>query len=185
MKRHAGVLLSITSLPSKYGIGCFDQAAYDFVDWLEKTGQKYWQILPLGSTSHGGAYDSPYQAFSAFAGNPYMIDLDFLCDEGLLKKEEYELIDWGINDRCVDYGKIFRNRTAVLKNIFPRFRETEKYRRFCDENAFWLDDYALFMALRDFFGGAPWTEWPDDIRKHYPPAVAYYHEKLYYDVHRL
>ena len=84
MKRESGVLLSITSLPSKYGIGCFDKAAYDFVDWLEKAGQKYWQILPLGATSHGGAFDSPYQAYSAFAGNPYFISLDALVDEGVL-----------------------------------------------------------------------------------------------------
>lgn len=144
--RVSGILLHITSLPSPYGIGTLGKAAYDFADFLERAGQKRWQILPVGHTGFG---NSPYQAFSAFAGNPYMIDLDFLCDEGLLKKEEYELIDWGINDRCVDYGKIFRNRTAVLKNIFPRFRETEEYRRFCDENAFWLDDYALFMAKKE------------------------------------
>ncbi len=146
--RVSGILLHITSLPSPYGIGTLGKAAYDFVDFLERAGQKRWQILPVGHTGFG---NSPYQAFSAFAGNPYMIDLDFLCDEGLLKKEEYELIDWGINERCVDYGKIFRNRTAVLKNIFPRFRETEEYRRFCDENAFWLDDYALFMAKKEVF----------------------------------
>ena len=84
MKRDSGILLSVTSLPSKYGIGCFDKAAYDFVDWLEKAGQKYWQILPLGSTSHAGAFDSPYQAYSAFAGNPYFISLDALVEEDLI-----------------------------------------------------------------------------------------------------
>ena len=87
MNRYTGVLLSVTSLPSKYGIGCFDKAAYDFVDWLEKSGQRYWQILPLGATSHTGASDSPYQAFSAFAGNPYFISLDALVEEGVLTAE--------------------------------------------------------------------------------------------------
>ena len=95
MKRYAGVLMSITSLPSKYGIGCFDQAAYDFVDWLAKAGQKYWQILPLGATSHGGSDDSPYQAYSAFAGNPYMISLEDLIQEGVLTEEECEAVDFG------------------------------------------------------------------------------------------
>ena len=95
MKRYTGVLLSVTSLPSKYGIGCFDQSAYDFVDWLEKSGQRYWQILPLGATSHGGSDDSPYQAFSAFAGNPYFISLDALVEEGVLSREECDAVDFG------------------------------------------------------------------------------------------
>ena len=107
MKRQAGVLLSITSLPSKYGIGCFDQAAYDFVDWLEKAGQKYWQILPLGSTSHHGAFDSPYQAYSAFAGNPYFISLDALVEEGVLTREECDSAAFGENPAKVDYALLF------------------------------------------------------------------------------
>ena len=90
MNRYAGVLLSVTSLPSRYGIGCFDQAAYDFVDWLERAGQRYWQILPLGATAHGGSDDSPYQSYSAFAGNPYLISLDALVEEGVLTREECE-----------------------------------------------------------------------------------------------
>ncbi len=146
--RVSGILLHITSLPSPYGIGTLGKAAYDFADFLERAGQKRWQILPVGHTGFG---NSPYQAFSAFAGNPYMVDLDFLFDEGLLKKDEIEGVDWGVDDRCVDYGKIFRNRMSVLKNIVPRFRETEEYRRFCNENAFWLNDYALFMANKDEF----------------------------------
>ena len=93
--RTSGVLLSVTSLPSKYGIGCFDKAAYDFVDWLEKAGQTYWQILPLGATSHAGAFDSPYQAYSAFAGSPYFISLDALVEEGVLTAEECEAVDFG------------------------------------------------------------------------------------------
>ena len=97
MKRYAGVLLSVTSLPSKYGIGCFDQAAYDFVDWLVKAGQRYWQILPLGATSHGGSDDSPYQAYSAFAGNPYLISLEELIREGVLSRRECNAVDFGDN----------------------------------------------------------------------------------------
>ena len=87
-KRAAGILMPITSLPSEYGIGCFSKSAYDFVDWLKEAGQSYWQILPLGSTGYG---DSPYQSFSTFAGNPYFIDLELLCDEGLLKKEDVSI----------------------------------------------------------------------------------------------
>ena len=103
MNRTSGVLLSVTSLPSKYGIGCFDQAAYDFVDWLEKAGQTYWQILPLGATSHDGAFDSPYQAYSAFAGSPYFISLDALVEEGVLTKEECEAASFGKDPQHVDY----------------------------------------------------------------------------------
>ena len=114
MKRYAGVLLSVTSLPSKYGIGCFDQAAYDFVDWLEASGQKYWQILPLGSTSHGGSDDSPYQAFSAFAGNPYLISLEALIEEGVLTKEECDAVDFGTDPSRIDYDKLFANRFKLL-----------------------------------------------------------------------
>ena len=120
MKRYAGVLMSITSLPSKYGIGCFDQAAYDFVDWLEKAGQRYWQILPLGATSHGGSDDSPYQAYSAFAGNPYMISLDALIEEGVLTREECDAVDFGDNAAKVDFDKLFENRLALLHKAYQR-----------------------------------------------------------------
>ena len=113
MKRYAGVLLSVTSLPSRYGIGCFDQAAYDFVDWLEKAGQRYWQILPLDATSHGGSDDSPYQAYSAFAGNPYMISLDDLVEEGVLTREECDEVDFGTNPGKVDGVTVERVLNAV------------------------------------------------------------------------
>ncbi|MBO5859248.1 MAG: 4-alpha-glucanotransferase [Clostridia bacterium] len=144
--RKSGILLHITSLPSPYGIGTLGKSAYDFVDFLESAGQKLWQILPVGHTGFG---DSPYQSFSAFAGNPYMIDLDFLCDEGLLKRAEFETVDWGSDPRKTDYGKIFANRISVLKNIVPRFKETDEYKSFCAENSFWLNDYSLFMAKKD------------------------------------
>ena len=120
MKRHSGVLLSITSLPSKYGIGCFDKAAYDFVDWLEKAGQKYWQILPLGATSHSGAFDSPYQAYSAFAGNPYFISLDALVEEGVLTQGECDAVDFGSNPEKVDYDLLFKNRLPLLHKAYER-----------------------------------------------------------------
>ena len=110
MKRDTGVLLSITSLPSKYGIGCFSKSAYDFVDWLEKAGQKYWQILPLGATSHGGSDDSPYQSYSAFAGNPYFISLEALIEEGVLTAEECDKIDFGASAASVDFDKLHEHR---------------------------------------------------------------------------
>ena len=184
MKRYSGVLLSITSLPSKYGIGCFDQAAYDFVDWLEKAGQKYWQILPLGATSHGGAYDSPYQAYSAFAGNPYFISLDALMEEGVLTEEECAQADFGTDPARVDYDKMFKNRLPLLRKAYERSRiyESKDFQKFIADNGWWLDDYALFMAVREFFGNENWTKWPEDIRMHYGYAMDYYRKKLYFDV---
>ena len=184
MNRTSGVLLSVTSLPSKYGIGCFDQAAYDFVDWLEKAGQKYWQILPLGATSHSGAFDSPYQAYSAFAGNPYIISLDALVEEGVLTVAECEGVNFGTDPQHVDYQALFENRLSLLHKAYERsqIHLNGDYQNFCKENFWWLDDYALFMAVKDFFGGASWNQWPNDIRMHYSFALDYYREKLYFDV---
>jgi len=183
MKRNTGVLLSITSLPSNYGIGCFDQAAYDFVDFLEKSGQKYWQILPLGASSHS-SFDSPYQAYSAFAGNPYMISLDALIDEGVLTKEECDAVDFGSDPAHVDYEKFNENRLNLLHKAYERsnISQNPAYNTFCQENFWWLDDYALFMAVKAYFGNANWINWPDDIRMHYGPALDYYRTKLYFDV---
>ena len=184
MKRESGVLLSITSLPSKYGIGCFDKAAYDFVDWLEKAGQKYWQILPLGATSHGGAFDSPYQAYSAFAGNPYFISLDALVEEGVLSRRECTAVDFGEDPAKVDYEKLDKKRLKLLHKAYERSNvgQDAEFQKFCRENFWWLDDYALFMAVRTFFGGKGWQQWPEDIRMHYGFALDYYREKLYFDV---
>ena len=181
MNRNSGVLLSVTSLPSKYGIGCFDQAAYDFVDWLEKAGQRYWQILPLGATSHDGAYDSPYQAYSAFAGNPYFISLDALVDEGVLTREECDAADFGSEPGHVDYDKLYAGRLPLLRKAYERsaIHENPAYQQFIAENSWWLDDYALFMAVKAFFGGDKWTKWPEDIRMHYGFALDYYREKLW------
>lgn len=184
MKREAGILLSVTSLPSRYGIGCFDKAAYDFVDWLEKAGQKYWQILPLGATSHHGAFDSPYQAYSAFAGNPYFISLDALAEEGVLTKEECESAQFGSDPRMVDYALLYENRMPLLRKAYERsnISKVEGYQAFIRENSWWLDDYALFMAVRLYFENKSWTQWPEDIRMHYAPALDHYREKLYFDV---
>ena len=184
MNRTSGVLLSVTSLPSKYGIGCFDKTAYDFVDWLEKAGQTYWQILPLGATSHAGAFDSPYQAYSAFAGNPYFISLDALVEEGVLTEIECKAASFGEDPQHVDYQALFDNRLKLLHRAYERSEiyKNAEYQKFCRENFWWLDDYALFMAVKEFFGGASWTQWPNDIRMHYGFALDYYREKLYFQV---
>ena len=184
MNRYAGVLLSVTSLPSRYGIGCFDQAAYDFVDWLAQAGQRYWQILPLGATSHGGSDDSPYQAFSAFAGNPYMISLDALVEEGVLTRQECDSCDFGSNPEKVDFDKLHENRLALLHLAYQRsdISLNQEFRAFCSENHWWLNDYALFMALKSFFQEAPFSQWPEDIRMHWGFALDYYNRTLYFDV---
>ena len=184
MKRYAGVLLSVTSLPSEFGIGCFDREAYEFVDWLEKAGQRYWQILPLGPVSHGGAFDSPYQAYSAFAGNPNFISLRDLIEEGTLTEEECSSLNFGTDPQKVDYDRIYENRLPLLYKAYSRsdISRNPVYRRFVAENHWWLEDYALFMAVKEFFGGQSWYEWPQDIRMHWGNALDYYREKLYYQV---
>jgi len=184
MSRSSGVLLSVTSLPSKYGIGCFSQEAYDFVDWLVKAGQTYWQILPLGPTCYGPSDDSPYQSYSAFAGNPYLISLETLGKEGLLTKKECEALDWGEDPKKVDYDKLHENRLKLLRKAYERsaIASDPEYQDFLKENNWWLQDYALFMALKDFFGDVAWSQWPQDIRCHWGFALDYYREKLYFDI---
>ncbi len=159
--RASGILLPIFSLPSKYGIGCFSREAYVFVDKLVQAGQSKWQVLPLGPTGYG---DSPYQPFSTFAGNPYFIDLETLIEEGLLLREECENCNWGDNERYVDYEKIYLSRYGVLRKAFQRFEEDEEYRDFCKKQEHWLNDYCLFMAIKNSQGGALWTTWEDEIR---------------------
>ena len=184
MSRSSGVLLSVTSLPSKYGIGCFSKEAYDFVDWLVKAGQTWWQILPLGPTCYGPSDDSPYQSYSAFAGNPYMISLETLIKEGVLSRKECDSLDFGENPQKVDYDKLHENRYALLHKAYERsnISQDPEYQAFLKDNNWWLQDYALFMALKDFFGGVCWTEWPQDIRLHWNFALDYYREKLYFDI---
>ena len=175
MSRTAGILLPITSLPSKYGIGCFSESAYKFVDWLKEAGQCYWQILPLVPTSYG---DSPYQSFSTYAGNPYFISLEALIEEGVLTKKECDAADFGTDDFDIDYEKLYNSRYKLLRKAYERsnISQNEEYNRFVENNAWWLKDYALFMAVKDVFGGAPWTEWAEDIRLRYGYAMDYYRE---------
>ncbi|MCI8756271.1 MAG: 4-alpha-glucanotransferase [Oscillospiraceae bacterium] len=181
MNRSAGILLSITSLPSKYGIGCFSQSAYDFVDWLRDAGQTYWQILPLCPTSYG---DSPYQSFSTFAGNPYFISLEALIEEGTLSPEECDCVDFGLQDDKVDYKKLYLQRYPLLRKAYERSNISlnPEFQKFVSENKWWLFEYALFMALKDHFDGKPWTEWPEDIRLRDKSAMDYYWRELYPDI---
>ena len=181
MKRSSGILMPIFSLPSPYGIGTLGKAAYDFIDFLAAAKQSWWQILPVGPTSYG---DSPYQSFSTFAGNPYFIDLDMLVKKGLLKAAELKKRDWGTDAQCVDYEKIYNNRYAVLHLAFERGFAQDKaaFEAFEKENA-WLEDYALYMALKKHFGMQCWTAWEDEaIRLHAPEAVARYSAMLQEDV---
>ncbi len=181
MDRLSGILLHISSLPSPYGIGTMGRAAYDFAGFLREAGQTYWQLLPLGPTSYG---DSPYQSFSTFAGNPYFIDLELLAEDGLLDRGALEAADWGSNPRYVDYAKIYEARFPLLRQAFqagyPQDRKAvEAFRR---ENR-WLDNYALYMAVKAHFGMRSWLEWPDeDIRLRRPAAVARYSRELREDV---
>lgn len=181
MNRTAGILLPISSLPSKYGIGCFSKQAYDFVDWLKDAGQCYWQILPLVPTSYG---DSPYQSFSTYAGNPYFIDLEKLIEEGVLTRKECNSIEFGENAQDIDYEKMYNGRYQLLRIAYERsnISENPDYNQFVNENAWWLKDYALFMAVKNYFDGKQWTQWPEDIRLRYGYAIEYYHKELYFDV---
>ena len=185
MGRAAGILMAVSSLPGKYGIGSFDQEAYRFVDFLERAGQTYWQILPLNPPNHHPlAYDSPYQSFSTFAGNPYYISLDALIQEGVLSREEVEAVDFGNDPVKVDYEKLYTRRLPLLRKAYERSRiaEREDYQKFIRENAWWLDDYALFMALKAFFQEAEWPDWPEDISRHWGYAIDYYNQLLYFDI---
>ena len=180
-QRGSGILLHISSLPSRYGIGTLGREAYQFADMLHAARQKYWQVLPLGPTSYG---DSPYQSFSTFAGNPYFIDLEQLAEEGLLDQSDLEEMDWGGDPRHVDYAKIYAARFPVLRRAFDRGypREQAAVEQFQHENR-WVRDYALFMALKGHFGMASWLDWEDrDIARHRPEAVKRYEKRLAEDI---
>jgi len=166
--RKSGILLHITSLPGPYGVGTMGAQAYRFVDFLKKAGQTNWQILPLNPTGYG---DSPYQSCSTFAGNHYLIDLDMLVQDGLLLKEELDGINWGDRNDRVDFGLLYENRLPVLRKAYARFTATEELDTFCRENGSWLSDFALFMALKDKNGGAPWYQWEDGLKRRDPDAV--------------
>ena len=173
MKRACGILLPVSSLPSKYGIGCFSKEAYQWIDQLKEAGQSYWQILPLTPTSFG---DSPYQSPSSFAGNPYFIDLEELIEEGLLTQKEVESINWGTNSSYVDYDALLEHRMALLEKAFEKedLEKKEEFKKFVKENEAWLEDYAMFMAIKPCFDGACWSEWAEDIRKRWDYSMDYY-----------
>ena len=221
--------MPVSSIPSPYGIGTFGKEAYNFVDFVNACNHKYWQVLPLGPTTYG---DSPYQSFSAFAGNPYFIDLDTLVEDGLLRKSELISRDWGdghvpvnvseedaLNNRYADnrdinlgnesyvsYEKLYKVRFEVLHIAFERFKEViakekeengtsqnknenvdalpqyKSLERFCEDNSFWLNDYALFMSLKDYYKGVSWAEWDDDIRFRTDEGIQKYNKLLKDDI---
>ena len=166
--RSSGVLMHITSLPGPYGVGTMGKQAYSFVDFLKSAGQSAWQILPLTPTGYG---DSPYQSCSAFAGNHYLIDLDLLAEEGLLRKEELTEITWSRSEDRADFGILYENRCRVLRKAFSRFHADAEFDAFCAENADWLSDFALFMALKDRYHGTPWYQWERPLKFREPDAV--------------
>ena len=162
--------MPIFSLPSPYGIGTLGAEARKFADFLAAGGQSCWQLLPVGPTSYG---DSPYQSFSSFAGNPYFIDLDALAEEGLLEREEFEGLAWGDDPASVDYGLLYTTRYPVLHRACDRLLAQDRpdFAAFCREQQDWLEDYALFMALKGRHGGVSWLQWPEELRLRQPAAL--------------
>lgn len=174
MKRACGILMHITSLPNRFGVGTLGKEAFAFVDFLSSAGQTYWQMLPVNPTGYA---DSPYQSSSTYAGNPYLIDLEALIEQGLLTEEECN-VDWGSDPTRVDYGKLWENRYTVLKKAFARF-DRSLMKDFAEKNAWWLDTYALFCAVKTHFNGMPWYQWPDEsIVNRTPEGIAKYTDLL-------
>lgn len=161
--KKSGILLHISSLPSRYGIGCFDEEAYRFVDKLKEAKQSYWQILPLGVTSFG---DSPYQSFSTYAGNPYFISLDELVKKGWLLNSDLPVVE---ESTVVDYEYLYNHRYALLKKAYnnSNIQNDEDFKNYCNESSWWLDDYALFMGLKNKYNGSSWSSWSEDLRLRY------------------
>jgi 4-alpha-glucanotransferase len=179
-KRRAGILMHISSLPSKYGIGTLGEEAYRFIDFLRNAKQRIWEMLPIGPTLFG---DSPYQSPSTFAGNPYFIDLDFLINENLLTEGEVKSLNWGENDPTkVDYSIMFNQRFDVLYKAFQRFRPLNEYYLFINMNKEWVEDYAFFMALKKHFNYKSWVEWPEDLKLHKSEALKEYRISLQYEI---
>ncbi len=171
--RGAGVLMPISALPSPFGIGTLGDEAFAFADFLAAAKQRYWQVLPVGPTGFG---DSPYQSFSAFAGNPYFIDPGRLMREGLLTAEEVDTAREAVGD--INYERLFYTRFELLKTAYRRFVPDDRYRTFCEEQAHWLPDYALYTALKEHFGHRDWSEWEDSIRLREADAVSHYTKEL-------
>lgn len=182
MERKSGILLPISSLNSKYGIGAFSKEGYEFVDFLQEAGQGIWQILPLGPTGYG---DSPYQSYSTFAGNPYFIDLEELIEDGLLTRQECDAVDFGSHPCYVDYEKMYYGRFRLLRMAYERsnIASNPEFVDFVRENGWWLNDYCLYMAIKDSLGGACWTEWEESIRLRRPEKMEELKAKLEQEIH--
>lgn len=178
MDRASGILMPVFSLPGKFGIGTLGKEAKNFVDFLKRAEQKYWQVLPLGPSGCG---NSPYSSYSTFAGNPYLIDFDILIKEKFLSEDDVKSIDWGTGD--VDYNKINANKLNVLRKAYRKFLGMEKGRldEFVSKNH-WVYDYALYMALKERFNMKPWTEWDTDIKMRKSETLEYYRNLLKYEI---
>ena len=178
-KRSSGVLMHITSLPGQFGIGTFGKSAYDFVDFLEETKQTYWQILPLTTTSYG---DSPYQSFSAVAGNLNLIDFSLLTEAGLLEQSDYANVNFGDNPEKIDYALLFESRRPILEkavaNTSKNSEVLAEIEKFEAENSSWLADYAEYMAIKESFGYKTFIHWDEDIKKGEQAAREKYRTEL-------
>jgi 4-alpha-glucanotransferase len=181
LNRGAGILMPISALPSPYGIGTLGRESYEFIDFLYRAGYQYWQVLPVGPTSFG---DSPYQSFSAFAGNPYFIDFNYLVEEKLISEKEINTYEWQEFQDFVDYSKIYEGRFQVLKSAFLRsnHKESKEYREFCEDSEFWLDDYSLYMAVKGHFNNKEWLSWDEDIRFRKSEAIKVYSTLLWEEI---
>ena len=162
--------MHISSLPGNTGIGTLGKSAFDFIDFLNKAGQTYWQILPVCPTGFG---DSPYQSFSTFAGNPYFIDLQLLCEDGWLNEADYKNLEWGSEASKIDFGLLYKNRRKIFEKVQQNFENNipSDFYDFCSENSFWLEDYSLFMAVKDAHNGASFITWEKAIRLRKPKAI--------------
>ena len=180
-ERSSGILFHPTSLPGKYGIGTLGKEAYAFIDFLKKSRQKLWQIFPLGPTGYG---DSPYQSFSSFAGNPYLIDFDLLIEAHLLSEEDLRDVFFGDNEEYIDYGAIYNQKYPLLRKAYENFKSSDNHEmrenleHFKRENASWLNDYSLYISLKNHFNGLPWNEWAHDIKNREHGAMEHYKNEL-------
>ena len=174
--RKAGILLHVSSLPSPWGIGSVGKEAFEFVDFLKQTSQSYWQVLPLAPTEFG---NSPYQSPGIFAGNPNLIDLEDLKDRGLLMQEDFDGLSFGEREDTVEFQAVIASKQTILRKAFTRFSKDHSYTDFLTENGYWLESYALFMALKEHFDYAPWYEWEEDIRLFDTEAVKKYSNLLW------
>ena len=183
--RSSGILLHPSSLYGKYGIGTLGNSAVAFVDFLDRSNQKLWQVFPLGPTGYG---DSPYQSFSAFAGNPYLIDLENLIDLGLLEALDADKAELGNDPENVDYGLLYKNKLPLLRKAYENYKKSDNEQMkfeieiFKSENSFWLEDYSLFISLKYYFKGQEWSKWDEDILLRKESAVKKYKKLLKDDI---